>query len=263
MKPSRQAALVRAWLPAWARSELPAEPAVLAKTSAQPAFAVPAQPTITDRIAALAAEGVKRMTNLLNTKSRQQQRLADLKAARLELLGEHDRAVANGDDATLEKIAAKLARNQLDTAAAQAAIDTADRLAKDEKEAAEREKREQVLKAVRAAESLYRDRAVEFERDVMALADRWPAVQAAFEDYRGKAVEAHVETLATRGLAPGAVWSRVWTRFLGAVKDPGRAPLVMPKGGPVSSTYPTIAESFAKEYRAATASPQSEKESAV
>lgn len=203
---------------------------------------------------------MKIITDLFNAAARRQRQLESLRSKLAEQQAEHEAAVAADDDNKALKAHASIERTQAEIRAIEAGIATTQRLTAEQQRLEAAEKRAEVLADVSAAGDVYRDLAVEFERDVMALAEKWPFIVGAFEVYRVKAQDAHVEHFGSRGLAPGRVWERVWTQFLGAVKDPTRAPLVMPRGAPVNQNYPSVAESFAREDRAPTASAQSSKE---
>ena len=191
---------------------------------------------------------------LLGTAARRTAKLETLTAKASELQAEYETAIAAGDDAEADKIAAKLQRTQAEIEAAAKVIETAHRQASAREAQAQRDEQLRGAQAYAEAWAAYEREAIRFDELVNGeVLAQWRLVSAQFEVARAAAIAARIE----RGSeTPGHVWNVAFIRLLQGTQEGDKPPMVMPSGRSSSRRVETMGERFARKETRAAAEPQ-------
>jgi hypothetical protein len=190
------------------------------------------------------------IAQLLDASARRRRQLDDFKAKRPGLQGEYLAAIEADDEGAAARVRKSIAKLDEDIAAIETAIEAGERLAREQRQRAER--------AATAARKQTHEqhvlqliaRAVEFDELVNGqVADMWLDVEQLYEQCRQSAEGAGVDFLSDSRPKPGNLWPRVWMRFSQRLGRPLAA-----QGAPKSSQIDSIAEYF--RVRDAAALPQ-------
>lgn len=161
-------------------------------------------------------------------RDRRGKQIEELKAQRAQVERDFAAAGLQGDDAKQDKLYAERVKLDAKIEAAEAAVAESQRQAELSAARAAAEEQARKERDARAAiEAAYRQ-AAEFERVVMSAVDVWLAYRKSDDEARALIREARMDHV---GLTYGKVWDRVLLRFVSAIQEPDRAPLLLPVGG--------------------------------
>lgn len=190
------------------------------------------------------------IAQLLDASARRRRQLEDLKAKRPDLQGEYLAAIEADDEGAAARVRKSIAKLDEDIAAIETAIEAGERLAREQRQRAERAATAARKQAHEQDVLQLIARAVEFDELVNGqVADLWLDIERLYEQCRQSAEGAGVDFLSDSRPKPVNLWPRAWMRFTQKV---GR-PLTV-GGAPKSSQIESIAEVFA--VRDAAALPQ-------
>jgi hypothetical protein len=171
---------------------------------------------------------------------RRRKQIDELTAKRAGLVSEHLTAVSAGDDAAADRVHKKIRAIDEEIAAAQAAIEVAQKLAAQREQVDSAANGARLKAEAEAAMAAASEEAVRFDEILNGeLLAQWAHFQQAHAEARRRCVAAGMDINAHRVLVPSNVWRRAFVRFGQAVQ------IEIPRGAPASHQIASVAEALA------------------